>query len=416
VDNAGRIFACTVISDLITVFRLSATLKAPVHVGRLQTALEAVLPRFPYFAVQMRRTVFWPCYEPNDQVPQVQADAQSPCQAFVVRGRGRFPFRVRVFHRRIAVEFSHAVTDATGALEFLRSLVAEYLQRGGVTLTETQGLMLPGQTPDPEECEDAFRKYCQKGLPHPEKRHRAFRLKLPTEPRGVFHVTTGIVALDEIRACAKERGVSLTELLAALYLDAFQAQLRELTPRQRRRRTRPICLDVPVNLRGLFPSRTLRNFFLPVYLTIDPRLGDYTFEEILKKVHHSMRTSLDIKELARQITRNVGAERHPFIRTLPFWVKGQVLSVVYHRLSLRRTTSSLSNLGRVDMPPELSEAIERFEFVPVFPNARKISCGCISFGDRLYITFGRTLTQPVVEQMFFRKLVALGCPVKIETN
>jgi hypothetical protein len=112
----------------------------------------------------------------------------------------------------------------------------------------------------------------------------------------------------------------------------------------------------------------------------------------------------------------VGAERHPFIRTLPFWVKGQVLSVVYHRLSLRRTTSSLSNLGRVTMPPELSESIDRFEFVPVFPNARKISCGCIGFGDRLYITFGRTLTQPVVEQTFFRRLVAMGCPVKIETN
>lgn len=412
-DNAGRIFACTVLSDLITVFRLSATLKAPVHVGRLQAALEAVLPRFPYFAVQMRRTVFWPCYEPNEQVPRVQADAQSPCQGFVVRGRGRFPFRVRAFHTRIAVEFSHAVTDATGALEFLKSLVAEYLCHSGLALTDPQGLMLPGQVPDPEECEDAFRKYCQKGLPHPEKRLRAFRLKLPTEPRGVFHITTGIVSFDTVRDCAKQHEVSLTELLAALYLDALQAQLPH---RQPRRRARPICLDVPVNLRSLFPSRTLRNFFLPVYLTIDPRLGHYTFDEILKKVHHSMRAGLDLKELARQITRNVGAERHPFIRTLPFWVKGQVLSVVYHRLSLRRTTSSLSNLGRAAMPPELSAAIERFEFVPVFPNARKISCGCISFGDRLYITFGRTLTQPVVEQTFFRKLVALGCPVKIETN
>jgi NRPS condensation-like uncharacterized protein len=416
VDNAGRIFACTVLSDLITVFRLSATLKVPVHVGRLQAALEAVLPRFPYFAVQMRRTMFWPCYEPNPQTPQVQADSQSPCQAFVVRGRGRFPFRVRAYHARIAVEFSHAVTDANGALEFLKSLVAEYLRQGGIVPEETQGLMLPGQTPDPEECEDAFRKYCQKGLPHPEKRAKAFRLKMPVEPRGVFHITTGIVCVETIRACARQHNVSLTELLVALYLDTFQVHLHQLPPRQQRRRARPICLDVPVNLRSLFPSRTLRNFFLPVYLTIDPRLGHYTFDEILKKVHHSMRTSLDMKELARQITRNVGAERHPFIRTLPFWVKGQVLSVVYHRLSLRRTTSSLSNLGRVDMPPELSEAIERFEFVPVFPNARKVSCGCISFANRLYITFGRTLTQPTVEQTFFRKLVALGCPVKIETN
>lgn len=374
------------------------------------------MPRFPYFAVQMRRTMFWPCYEANERTPHVQADAKSPCQSFVVRGRGRFPFRVRAYHKRIAVEFSHAVTDATGALAFLRSLVAEYLQRTGVSLTDSQDVMLPGQTPDPEEYEDAFRRYRQKGLPHPDKRPRAFRLKLPTEPRGVFHVTTGIVPLDEIRACAKQRNVSLTELLSALYLDTLQVQVHALPPRQRKRRARPICLDVPVNLRSRFPSRTLRNFFLPAYVTIDPRLGHYSFDEILQKVHHSMRACLDVKELSRQITRNVAAERHPFIRILPFWIKGQVLSVVYRRLSLRRTTSCMSNLGRVAMPPELSEAIERFEVVPVFPNARKISCGCISFGNRLYITFGRTLTQPTVEQTFFRKLVALGCPVKIETN
>lgn len=416
VDNAGRIFACIVQSDLITVFRLSATLTEPVHAGRLQTALEAVMPRFPFFAVQLRRTMFWPCYERNDQVPKVFADAQSPCQGFVVRGRGQFPFRVRAYHKRIAVEFSHAITDATGALAFLKSLVATYLLECGRNIQDPDDLLLPGQAPEPEEFEDAFRKYRQKGLPHPDKRPRAFRLKMLTEPKGVFHITTGIVEVDAIRACAKQYNVTLTELLAAIYLDTFQQHVKALTPRQRKRRARPICLDVPINLRTLFASRTLRNFFLPAYLSIDPRLGDYTFEEILSKVHHDMCASRDIKELSRQITRNVSAERHPFIRILPFWIKGKVLSVVYRRLSLRRTTSSLSNLGRVSMSRELSDAIERFEFVPVFPNARKISCGCVSFGNRLYITFGRTLVQPVIEQTFFRKLVALGCPVKIESN
>jgi hypothetical protein len=38
-------------------------------------------------------------------------------------------FRVIVYHNRIAVEFFHSLTDGTGALIFLKNLVAEYLEQ-----------------------------------------------------------------------------------------------------------------------------------------------------------------------------------------------------------------------------------------------------------------------------------------------
>ena len=48
----------------------------------------------------------------------------------------------------------------------------------------------------------------------------------------------------------------------------------------RRSRRKPVKVLLPVNLRTLFPSRSLRNFASYITPEIDPRTGDYTFSEI----------------------------------------------------------------------------------------------------------------------------------------
>ena len=44
-----------------------------------------------------------------------------------------------------------------------------------------------------------------------------------------------------------------------------------------------LALAVPINLRGWFPTETLRNFITTVRPFIDPALGDYTFPEIAQE-------------------------------------------------------------------------------------------------------------------------------------
>lgn len=412
-DNAGRVYAWSARIRLRTLFRLSATLKRPVQIQTLQTALETVLPRFPYYAVHVRRGVFWSYLEANDAPPQVLADSRFPCQHLPVHRGRTFPFRVRAYHRRIAVEFSHILTDGSGALQFLRALVAEYLHlREGLTPIEPDDLMLPGQSPNPEESEDAFRRYYTKGLPKPEARQRVWLLPQTEDHAGTYHVTTGIVPLAELKALAESHSVTVTEYQCALLLSVLQ-ELHDLDPP---RRKKPITLDVPVNLRRLLPSATLRNFFVTVQVGIDPRLGHYRFEQILESVHHRLRHQLTDKELQRQIGRNVGAERHPLIRLVPGPIKGRTLPEIYRRVSLLTTTTSLSNLGGVTLPTPLDKAVERFDFVPMHPNIRKLACACIGYNGQLAITFGRTLKEAVVERLFFTHLTSQGCHVHIESN
>lgn len=80
--------------------------------------------------------------------------------------------------------------------------------------------------------------------------------------------------------------MSLTVYLTSAMLLALQRIQDEQTPDKRRQK--PIRVVVPVNLRRLFPSRTLRNFVHVIMPEIDPRMGDYEFSEILTSVKHQL--------------------------------------------------------------------------------------------------------------------------------
>lgn len=92
---------------------------------------------------------------------------------------------------------------------------------------------------------------------------------------------------------------------------------------------------MPVNLRRFFPSRTLRNFITMVYPAVDPRLGEYTFEEIVQQVHHFMRYYINEKFLKGDITTNASTQRNPFIRVVPLFIKDFVVRAFYTGCRIR---------------------------------------------------------------------------------
>lgn len=71
---------------------------------------------------------------------------------------------------------------------------------------------------------------------------------------------------------------------------------------------KPVKVLLPVNLRGLFPSRTMRNFASYVTPEIDPRLGDYSLAEICRIVHYRMGLENDPRMMAAKIATNVASD------------------------------------------------------------------------------------------------------------
>ncbi len=173
---------------------------------------------------------------------------------------------------------------------------------------------------------------------------------------------------------------------------------------------------MPVNLRRFFPSRTLRNFITMVYPSIDPRLGDYTFEEIVTQVHNYMRYYINDKFLRGDITTNAATKRNPLIRIVPLFIKDFFVRLFYSRVQDRHSSAGLTNMGAVKVPEDMKPYLERFDIYMGVPYSARTNCAVISYENLLTINFASCIVETDVERRFFRKLVEDGIPVTIESN
>ena len=416
-DNAGKIYPALVNQRETTLFRVTAVMERPVNVSRLNRALKNIMKRFPYYNVNLMRGAFWYYFNESPRLPSPERDSRFPCMKMAIRQRTRFPFRVRAYGSRISVEFSHILTDGTGAYIFMSALLGEYVSLQDKIRGPLEGLPYKGRAPHPEEFEDAFVRYLDRSIPLPRREQRAFQFPGPKEGKGVYWVTTGSVPFELLDREAKARNVTLTEFLTAVLMEVFQDYLFSLPEKERRRRSLPIAICIPVNLRRIFPSRTMRNFFLSVTPFIDPRLGRYEFDEICSKVMHFMRFDMDRKFLNQQISRNVKGEMNLAARLLPIHLKDLILPVVYQTFGKSTYTTTLSNMGNLVLPPELDGHVKDLFFVPNPPAGKtKVKVGICGYGGRVNITFGRVTPSSLVEREFFRKLRRMGIPVKVESN
>ncbi len=415
-DNAGKLYSSIMSTRVSTLFRFSATLTEVVSPQILQNALENLMPRFPYFQVNLKSGFFWYYFVQTDKVPQVEEETFYPCMNMEMKKRGKFPFRVLYYNKKISVEFSHAITDGTGALIFIKSLVVEYFRLKGIEVQESEGFFKYDQKPHEEEYEDAFKKYYNKKIPKLRRKNKAFHFPFRLVPKGIYKIVNGIIPVKLILSKAKEHNVSLTEFLLALYFQSIIEVVYSLPHKKRNRLIKPIILNVPINLRPIYPSKTMRNFFISVTPQIDPRLGTYSFDDILRYVHHYMKGEVDKRYISQQITMNVKSELSIIQRLFPLVLKDMILPVAYNVLAESRYTSGLSNMGKVNMPAEIEDYIERFEVIPPPSQGNIIKVALISYKDKLYITFGKLTNNKDIERIFFRKIRKMNIPVKIETN
>ena len=261
--------------------------------------------------------------------------------------------------------------------------------------------------------EDSFLKYAGP-VPASRKATDAYRLTGTAEKEDFLHVTCLELPVDVLRRKAKEQGVTITSYLCAAMMMAIQDIQEKKQPD--RRRHRPVKVLLPVNLRKLFPSRTLRNFVLYAIPEMDPRLGDYSFEELCKLIHHHMGAEVTEKKMAMQIAANVSSERNPLIKSIPLFLKNPVMKAVFEAVGERKSCLSLSNLGAVGLPEEMAPYVARLDFILGIQHSAPYNCGAISWGNTLYLNFIRNIREPELEYSFYQRLRQLGIPVTAESN
>ena len=411
-DNAGILFPGQNTSKWSNIFRFSLELKEEVDPETLKQALENIMPRFPGFHVRMRKGLFWYYLERNPlPAPFVREDIQNPCYRVKYKEGDRFLFRVYYHGKRISVDLFHAISDGYGSAMFTTTLVAEYLRLKGYDIPVTGFVKDIHGEPSDTELKDAFHKYAHSKAGHSITNKRVYHPRGTRVPNHFVNFTTGIMSFSDIRKIAKEKGVTVTEFFAALLMDIHcQKQLRE------NRKQKEVSVQVPINLRNIYPSDTMRNFSVCLMVKVNPALGEYTFDELLQQVALQLRLERDEKKLNAMISQHVKLEKSPFLKYLPLPLKNLGLTVATVTSAEQATTAYLSNLGPYVLPPEMEEHIEKVVFTPGPGIHTAARCGLATFKDTLIFTFANILEEADIEREFFTRLVKMGVHVKIESN
>lgn len=405
--------------DFSPVYRLSVLLKEEVDPDILQKAVDMTMPRFPTYKAAIRKGLFWRYLEPNNRPgPFVQPDVKNPCQPMYFKANNRYLVRFYYYRNRLSLEAHHSLGDGTGGMCLLQTVTSVYLKLKGHPIEfdreKEKGLFVLDieEQPDPEELEDAYMKYANAKVCPPRPGEKTYRVRGTKETFYTLNIIDGIMSSSEVMAVAKRYNATITEYLNAVLLYA----LLKKQETDRRIRLRPVKIAMPVNLRRFFPSKTLRNFITMIYPGIDPRLGEYSFEEIVTHVHNYMRYYINEKFLRGDITTNAATQRNPFIRVVPLFIKDFVVKLFYTRVQDHNSSAGLTNMGALKVPQCMKPYIERFDICMGQPFSSRTNCAIISFEDVLTINFASSIIEADVERYFFRKLVRDGIHVKIESN
>lgn len=413
-DNAAKIFPAARSRTWSNMFRISATLTDYVDRAALKVALDVTVRRFPSMAVCIKEGFFWYYLEQIPCAPEILDEKPYPLARMTAADMRRCAFRVLVYRKRIAVEFFHSLTDGNGGLIFVKTLVSEYLyQKYGVKVPHVDGILDRLETPDPGEIEDSFPKHAG---PYPASRKdsNAYRISGKREEDGFRTNTTFIIDAPFVADEAKKRGVTVTAYITAALIVATQNVQRARVPNVARHK--PIKVCVPVNLRKMFDSHTLRNFVMYCSPGIDPKVGDYSFDEICAIVSAQMKAQITKRNMAAMIRTNVDSEKNIFIRVIPLALKNVVMKMVFNAVGEKKTCFSLSNLGLIKVPDEYRAYVERMDFVLGSQAAAPYNASIVTYGDKMYLNIIRNMREPVLEREIYATLRMLGVPHSVESN
>lgn len=407
-DNTAKIFPAISGPYTTSVYRIDVRLNEAVDPELLEKAVNTVLPSFPAFMVRLRQGLFWYYFEHNFEKATVGEEKNPPTSRINADANNGYLFRFSYFNNKINLDVFHALSDGTGAMNFLIAVIGCYLRLCGKPISDFSGNI--GRTQSYPAMQDSFAHYFSSVEAEKTKRVKAYHIKGTPRPLGSVKVIHGILETDALKALAKGKNITITAYLAAVL--AFS--ILETMPG--RRSAHPIRLSIPIDLRRFFESKTQRNFFAFIYIDIEVRQSGYTLDELFLLVSEQMREKTKPEYFERRLGYYLQAEKSIFTRLTPLIVKNLALRVIYRQVGEKTYTCTLSNLGEIKTPPSLSDYLERFDAMLGNTRYNHMSCAVCSYKNQLVVSFTKRDFETDVEKRFFRFLSEQGLKIILEQN
>ena len=408
-DNTANIFPVISSKNFSSVYRVSVRLTKDILPDVLQNALDVTLPLFECFNVRLRHGLFWYYFEANKKKPLIGQELSIPCTYFDPSSNNQFLFKVYYFKKRISLEVFHAITDGTGALNFLKEMTCNYIRLANQE--DFAGQKTAGPSVDmTSNIEDSYVKNFKKQRKEGYSTTQAYQMKgekLPLYLVGIIH---GYFDTQSLLNICRSKNATISQYLAAVIIWCIYREYLNEQPHKH-----PIQISIPVNLRPFYDSTTMMNFFSVFSVGLRIEKCDYTFEEMLVIVKTQFKEQLTKENFSKKIAFNVATGKNIFVRFLPLPIKNLSVKIGY-MLSAKANSFSFSNLGRIEVPEIYRKYIDKFEVLLTATNAETIKCGLCTFEGQSLMTFTSRLGDTYLQRAFFRRLAVDGLEIVIESN
>ena len=402
-DNAAKLFSAASSPKDTRVFRFYCELKEEVKEEILQEALNQTIQKYPVFLSVMRKGLFWHYLEKSELRPVVREEYKEPCSSLYVRDKKTLLFEVTYYKKRINFEVFHALTDGTGATEFLRELVKNYLYL--IHEEDLEPVELSNQYLTVKDQEDdSFSRYYDPDFPRKKKKKiRAVQIKKGGKGYEELQINEASMSVKELLGIAREKKVSMSVLLTAAFICAIHEEMSRMQEKK------PVILMVPVNLRKIFPSDSMLNFFGYIEPGYQFGEGKDSFEDVLEAVKLYFKENLSKEHMAGRMNELIAIEKHKILKWAPLELKNHCIRAGA-KMAEQEVTAVLSNMSVVKMPEDYAQYIEKFG---VYTSTNRTELCICSFQDTLSLGFTSRYDSTNIQRNFYRILKELGASVKV---
>lgn len=402
-DNAAKLFSAASSPKDTRVFRFYCELKEEVKEEILQEALNQTIQKYPVFLSVMRKGLFWHYLEKSELRPVVREEYKEPCSSLYVRDKKTLLFEVTYYKKRINFEVFHALTDGTGATEFLRELVKNYLYL--IHEEDLEPVELSNQYLTVKDQEDdSFSRYYDPDFPRKKKKKiRAVQIRKGGKGYEELQINEASMSVKELLGIAREKKVSMSVLLTAAFICAIHEEMSRMQEKK------PVILMVPVNLRKIFPSDSMLNFFGYIEPGYQFGGGKDSFEDVLEAVKLYFQENLSKEHMAGRMNELIAIEKHKILKWAPLELKNRCIRAGA-KMAEQEVTAVLSNMSVVKMPEDYAQYIEKFG---VYTSTNRTELCICSFQDTLSLGFTSRYDSTNIQRNFYRILKELGASVKV---
>lgn len=411
-DNAAKLFVSIKNKKNIPVFRVSAVLNdEEVNPQILQNALDITIKRFPTLSLMIKKGLFWNYFEENHRRLLIQEDKYYPCYNINSKLNNGYLLRVGYYKYRIFTEVYHSLADATALISFFKSLLYHYFVLSGKNIDDKNEDVFKDNIHTIADYDDSFLVHTKnKKQSKKEKKIKNVYL-IKGKPLKFYGDNTvhGVLSLQKIKDESKKHNVTITSyILSVLAYSIYETRIKN------RLDGKNIVICVPVNLRNIFPSISLKNFFGVANILI-PTDKELTFDDIVKITNDEMKEKISKEKLQNFIYENTKLENNALAKFIPLFIKNFIVNLAFELFEDKLKTITLSNFGNIILPDDMKDYISHFEAV-VYPTINSpLNCGLCSFSDKLSVTFNRTVIETDIIKYFF-KYISNVSEVEIYSN